>query len=856
MKLIISVILLLFCLISKAQTLPETLPPTVLPKITVPIPKLPTQTQLNTQVKTQISSKIPTRQASTSFIKNELGIDTTINKFKTQKQYFKSRIKNRYGVLRSLIKSEIDTAKNFKLPSFLKFNGGQAALLQQFSDREGNYPVNNPGSFTRLTVNAGVSVFGLPLKMQLIRTTEQGFLPNQPINRFTLGLDMITIEQNFRTKAQAKLTKLEKELYMDDMKELDKLYNFYTDNDIPFLDSKKLNSKLDKYSKDKLLDSTLNANLDAGKAMAEKEGKKQMKLYEDSIKRLPAHLQKEGEKELRRKTKEMGDTLTKKGKKKLEKKAKKQSQKYAQKKTKLEKRAAKENKKIKKYLVKNNISEEKLKNIQKSYDSLKTADPMKIAGYETYAILKAFKDGNTTDGIQKLSRYGALGLPEIIFGSIKKFEVGTSNPTFSDYTLRGVPIKGVNIELEPAKWHIAYAGKKNMEAIASQNVYERELQAGKIGYGKTDKSHIRLIYLQGIDGKGVGGDLIGLPLALLPSTPQKNYVLALKGKLILSKTVNFEGEVARSFTSTNLYKKDLSFSESYNNFFNDVISDSTIKIGNAANLKLNLQIKKNTKLQLKTEYISGNFHTLGAPYMRNDMKGYQAEIEQTIPNSKITLSGTFGQSYDNLSGQKTQTTYVNTYGIKFKWTPKKLPFVMIDYRLNKARNTSLNTVHVLNANIIHKYKVNNKPWQTSLVISMQNTQNYELGGQNLPPNALPLYQAAKIYTIVQTFGFSFPMQAQLNISLRDIQGGVENGFWKAFTSEVGYTFKGKWKNTCAGSYAYASMSTKYDFSLASEITFLKKYSFLLKVQKTVLGSTIPLQNYKENLFIAGLNARF
>lgn len=822
-KLITTLFLILISFTGIAQ-IPDTLVQAI-PKINVPKISIP---------------KVNPKELGTNFVKKELKIDTTVKVFKNQKTYFKNRIKNKYSILGSMLKSRFDTLKRAKLPPLVKFDSGQLTLLNQISERTGNYPVNNLGSFTRLTFMGNVSVLGLPLKVQLIRTTEQGFLPNQPMNRFTVGLDMVSLEQKIRSGAQSELRKLEKELYLDDMKDLDKLYKFYDDQSIPFLDSKKLNAKLDNYTKDITSDSTLKVM----EASAETASKKYIKLAEDSIKKLPKHLQNKAEKKIRNKAKVMQDSVSTKANKQIKKNAKK---------------AEKEKKKLDNYLAKNNISKEKLKNIQNTYDSLKIADPLKIAGYETYAILKAFKDGNTTEGVQKLARYKALGVPEIILGSIKKLEIGTSNPIYSDYTLKGVPIKGVNIELEPLKWHFGYAGTKNMEAIPSQNVYERRLQVAKIGYGKTDASHIRLIYLQGADNKDmrIQSDIA---INLLTVNPHKNNVLALKGKVLLSKKTNIEMEAARSFTSINLNKKDLAFNYMFNNFFTDVLIDSTIKIGNAINIKLNTQITKSTKIQLKTEYIDADFFTLGAPYLRNDLKGYQAEVEQTMVGGKLVVGALFGQSYDNVAGIKAQTTFLNTYGGKLKWTPKKLPQILIDYRISQSQNIVTNDVHILNANVLHKYKVNNNNWQSSLIVSINNTQvRYnELGGQNLPPSAVPLYQSAKIYTFNQVFGFSVPLEIQSKLSLRDIQGGVENGFWKSFASEIGYTFKGKWRNSCATNYAYTSdKSKRYDMNFSSEFNFAKYYSIQLKLQRTVMKSpTNQLQNYTENLIVGGLSIKF
>jgi len=355
-----------------------------------------------------------------------------------------------------------------------------------------------------------------------------------------------------------------------------------------------------------------------------------------------------------------------------------------------------------------------------------------INNFRIYFDLKALAKNKAT----VLAKNKAIGLanekaPGLMrfLSNFKTFEVGKCRPNYSDLTLKGISVSGVNIEFTPGKFYAAFSTGKVKRAIKPSEVtrptYKQKLLFGKIGVGEKRETHLYFTFMQ------VEDEVNSLPAYSEIDTfyvkPQSNLMLGSEGKLSLFENkFTLEGEVAVSMLTRDVQSAELDIEGVPSGLMNLVDPKISSSADYAYSMKSSINLSS-TRLSGGIKMIGAGYTTLGNPNLINDRLTYNGRIDQTFAKKKISFSAYFKQHKDNLIDWKKATTTTTAYGINAGFRFKKIPYLQISYTPNfqKTDSDSLylkNAVQVFFLSTGYNYKIGNLRSMTSFNFFCQNTE--------------------------------------------------------------------------------------------------------------------------------------
>jgi|GEM_PF-2450585 len=656
------------------------------------------------------------------------------------KDQVRGSVKNRLNLLKTLYDPEKDTLGRLRIPPPVRLASGSASLTQQVGRRQGAYPAMAPPTYTQFSFNGTVEAFGLPLAVHSLYSTAQTD-GRQPMNRTGVSLDGEALKARLKGRIAERLAALEKITNPSELKDLEQLTDFYREHGLKINSTRELQALLGEVTPEnpagKLEEKAFSTLRRHGQGL------------EDSADRFYANRQ--------------------------------------------ERLARQLDQKVRKRLVAGEADTTTLKRLQQKWDSLQRVDPERLRRYADISTLKALQDGKLTpqEGTAALRRLGVLSKGEALLGGVRSFGVGTSYPTYSQYTLRGLPISGFHAELQPGIFYLAYAASKNLSTVPQQRTYARNLQAGRFGVGKPEGNHLFATFLYGRDNKSAfRGDTLmaGVMDTSFYDKPRQNAVLAAQLGFKLKSYLALEGELARSLTAMNTYATDFSSVPVPALLLRGAADSSLFRSGRAASLKLKGKLGKSTALTLKAEQIGAGFYSLGAPYLRNDIRGYELKVDHTLFKRQVTLSPYYGEWHDNLSGGRRATTRMDAYGATVKVTPRKMPYLVVHYVRNDMKsNLETNGMRGLNLTAGYGYKLGQMQAQINLSLARQ-------GNRSSNPESA-LNTSVRNLTYTQLLTFSFPVTLSGTLSLLDATGIPQSGKWVTYGGTAGYTFRSTWQTS-------------------------------------------------------------
>ena len=269
----------------------------------------------------------------------------------------------------------------------------------------------------------------------------------------------------------------------------------------------------------------------------------------------------------------------------------------------------------------------------------------------------------------------ATGWEKLLLG-VNAFGIGTNYPSYSDYTLNGVPVTGINVEVNPGIFYAAFTASDNQRGVEN-TAYQRSLYAGRIGIGKKDGTHL---FFTGLYVKDDENSITVLP-GNLTLTPKANYVFGSETKLALfDKHLLFEGEGTAAVLTRDTRDADLEIN-AIPGFIKNMVEP---KISTSFDFSYAGKISYNnsgsaTRVSVDMKMVGPGYVSLGAPNLRNDQLVYEAKVDQGFYARKISISTFFRTSHDNLIDWKSSTTTTTALGINLMLNFPKLPFLQVSY---------------------------------------------------------------------------------------------------------------------------------------------------------------------------------
>ncbi|MBL0176535.1 MAG: hypothetical protein IPP94_14930 [Ignavibacteria bacterium] len=391
--------------------------------------------------------------------------------------------------------------------------------------------------------------------------------------------------------------------------------------------------------------------------------------------------------------------------------------------------------------------------LESRYQDLASASPnFSSLGYEQYSDMA---DPRKLAG--NLDQYGAISGAEKLFMSIRSLGIGTNYPSYSEYVLSGVPVTGVNVELNPGMFYTAFTASRNQRPIDNA-AYLRDLYAGRLGVGAKEGDHL---YVSGLYAADDGAS-IRLDPANLTLTPRENYVLGMEGRLkLFGDALAFEAEGAASLFTRDT--RDPEFASSsiptfVRNMTNPRLSSSVDYMYSGRLVYSNMGSA--TKISAGVKMIGPGYASLGVPQLRTDQFGYEAKLDQQLFDRRVTFGSFFRMYNDNLIDWKSSTTTMTAYGINLGLNIPRLPYLRVSFSPIMQKNDASdplykfqNTMLMVTAMTGYSYSIASLGASTSFSYAGQRTET---------GSTLTDYQTNS-FMLTQMQSFAFPLTIGLNL---------------------------------------------------------------------------------------------
>lgn len=272
-----------------------------------------------------------------------------------------------------------------------------------------------------------------------------------------------------------------------------------------------------------------------------------------------------------------------------------------------------------------------------------------------------------------------------LISSFRSLGFGTNYPDYTPLTVRGVPLTGVNIELNPGLLYLAVGGFKNQKPI-DNSAFRRDIYTGRIGIGQKDASHF---YFTGMYAKDDAGSIILDPINQT-LTPKANYLFGIEGRLdFLRKKLSIEGEISGAMLTRDIRDADLenkAIPDWVKNMVHPKISSS---VDYSYTLKGTFNNEKSaTKVTAGVRMLGPGYTSLGVPNLSTDKLEVKSKVEQKLFNKQISLTGELLWYRNNLIDWKRFTTSVTRISLGANFRFKGLPVVSVLFAPTFMKNNA------------------------------------------------------------------------------------------------------------------------------------------------------------------------
>lgn len=374
-----------------------------------------------------------------------------------------------------------------------------------------------------------------------------------------------------------------------------------------------------------------------------------------------------------------------------------------------------ENEKLELESLRNAVKElENLKKIKEILENrLKESKKIKslannYSKYIDYKNIGIFKDPTIVkSSLKKLSQ-----MPKFISSleNIKSFQLGTSFPYFSKYTLNGLGVDGINLEISPKNFYLNILyGSTSREHIDSTflipqiNLKQKTIGI-KFGYGHPQQTHIHLFM---VDIK----DNIDNLLLIKQKSPQQNRMIGLnflisglKNKLQL-KTEAAGSLITKDRRLTNSMADEYNLSQIPVKFILPKNINASSGIDYTASIMLKINASKSTFITSNYDYIGANYTSLGAFGILNNVRRIKIELRQNIFSNQLSFHlYARKDERDNTGSISSLHSELWNYGFQSIINFKKLPSFTFNFNpSNYNFNNSREILKSLNLNSVITY---------------------------------------------------------------------------------------------------------------------------------------------------------
>jgi len=332
------------------------------------------------------------------------------------------------------------------------------------------------------------------------------------------------------------------------------------------------------------------------------------------------------------------------------------------------------------------------KDFQKLIDSLQKTDYSKYLQYKDLKQaqqIKEFKGDDLQSNLPQLEKSGLISKTERTLLNFKKIGVGDNYPMYTQFSLMGMKIRGVDLQYCPKNLIFSFSGGVspqiraiNMFTIAQD---DKNVLAGSFGYGRLNSNYIRVSYVEAREHSGINYDSI-----MYPPAQTFSRVYTTDFSYALGKKVTIKGELANSNLS------DQPLWEYYPSVpIHPNVAFLTKDMNWAGDISVRYNEEK-LKFSLTGEVkeIEPNFISYAMPFMRTDYLQYQIKLQKQLLNRQVFIEGYWVKETDNLSGRGSSSSQINSFGGSLGLYFNNLPYLLLSYSpTSMSTQTVLDTFH-------------------------------------------------------------------------------------------------------------------------------------------------------------------
>jgi hypothetical protein len=270
-----------------------------------------------------------------------------------------------------------------------------------------------------------------------------------------------------------------------------------------------------------------------------------------------------------------------------------------------------------------------------------------------------------------------------VLHSIKDFNVGTTYPLFSQQTLSGGRLDGLDISIKNNKnTYLRFIGGRflgqyiGIQDTNRQNVSPTYAAGLKIGMGEPSEMHLHFTYLtfKKRDAFNPTGntpafenDVCGLDFML--ATPNKKWQVSGEVNLSLYNPDKF---LPRVISTSSSYNEDFFLIKKREGFQKDVSFKSSFK---------RRLFKDKTRLSGYFDQVGQGYKSVGAPFLLSNVLRYEGRLNQSLFKDKLQAAVYYRKDFDNITPLRydyRQYSIITDYGINLQFQADKLPYIIVN----------------------------------------------------------------------------------------------------------------------------------------------------------------------------------